>query len=279
VGHPSKIKKGGCALSSFFSYDFVFNNVPSNTYGLGIVNLDTGTSDGDAGAAVEIYEKQVYRKSRPYFFGRSYDTPLEFEMTIASENVIDGNDRSLIESWLLGAQNYYPLQILQEDLQDVYFNVIFTKSKNAYAGNMNFGMVLHARCDAPWAWKFPQTLIKNYTGDVIVDETFTFYNQSAENDYMYPVISVTTNAIGDSVSITNITDSNREFAFTGLDTGETLGIDNYRQIITSSVPGAYRLGDFNKKWFRLLKGANRITLNGGISNFTMTYQLAQKVGG
>ena len=54
-------------------------------------------------------------------------------------------------------------------------------------------------------------------------------------------------------------------------------MNNQKQIITSST-GLNRLGNFNKNWFRLVSGVNKLRIVGGLEASTMTYQNARKVG-
>jgi len=262
----------------FYGASFLFNNISAEEYDLRILNFDSGgNASSPAGSDIAIYQKYAYRKSKPYLFGTSQNIPLEFDLTIGSGTPISGELRNLIEDWLLGKKEYLPLQIVQDDLETIIFNVLFTKSSVKYVGNLDYGFVLHAQCDAPWGFEYPKTLTKTYSGSAIVNETFTFYNDSADADYLYPSIVFTTSGTGTGLSIINNTDNSREFAFAGISAGETVTIDNDKQIISSST-GLLRMSKFNKKFFRLLPKSNSLTMVGGITSFVMTYQFAKKVG-
>ena len=262
----------------FYGKSFSYNNISSEDYDLRILNFETGgLKDGPAGGDSAIYQKWIYRRSKPLFYGRTRNVPLEFDLTIGSENAISGDMRHLIESWLVGRNNYLPLQIAQSDIDGIIFNVIFTKSNNKYIGNLNYAMTLHAQCDAPWGFSYPQTLTKSYVGDEIYNETFYFYNDSADDDYLYPTISFTTSGIGTSFSLTNNTDNSRVFSFSDISAGETIDVDCSNQIISSDT-GLLRMDKFNRKFFRLLQGDNSLTLTGSVTNFEMTYQFAKEVG-
>jgi hypothetical protein len=263
----------------FYGLNFVFDGKASEDYGLSIANFESGGSkDSQAGSEATLHQKRVYRKPKPYFYGRTFDNPLEFELTIAAENPIAGYDRSVIESWLLGRSGYLPLMIIQEDIGNVIFNVIFTQASAKYAGNFNRGFTLHGICDAPWGYEYPKTLTKTYSGSAIVDETFTFYNASSDNDYLYPEISFTTSGIGTFFDLVNNTDNGRTFEFRSISPYETITVDNYKQIITTDKY-IMRIDKFNKKFFRLVQGMNSIRLVSAITNFTMTYSFAKKIGG
>ena len=264
----------------FYGSGFLFDDKSSLDYDLRILNFETGgLRDSPAGSESTIYQKWIYRKSKAYFYGRSQNIPLEFDLTIGSESAISGDMRNIIEDWLLGKNEYLPLQIAQDDIDGVIFNVIFTKSSAKYVGNLNYAFTLHAECDAPWGFSYPQTLVKSYPPDEIANETFDFYNESADSDYLYPELSFTTSGVGTSFALTNLTDdSTRIFSFTGISAGETITIDCDKQIIASST-GLLRMPNFSRKFFRLLQKNNSLNIVGGITEFTMTYSFAKKVGG
>lgn len=260
----------------------MYDSVPSETYDLRILDFETGESEGPAGGDSEIFEKYVYRKSRSYYYGRTQNTPLEFDLTIGSFDPISGIDRNLIEKWLLGKARYMPFQIMQDDISDVIFNVIFTSSTVKYIGNVQRALTLHGRCDAPWGFTYPKRVYYNFTGENPVNYDFNFYNESANNDYLYPTTEFQLNSIGTSFQLINYSDidssgSPRTFLFTGLQPNELVTINNDLQIVSSSS-GEYRLSNFNKKWFRLVPGLNKLNIQSGIGTFEMTYSFAKKVG-
>jgi phage-related protein len=266
-------------MSSFYARTFMYDGIPCEYYNdLRILNFDTsGVSDSDGGSGMTIQQKYIYRRSKPFYYGRTQDISLEFEVTVGSENNISSVDRARIESWLLGRMEYLPFQVQQDDLQNVVFYTLLTKSTNKYIGNLNYGLTLHAQCNAPWGFEYPKTLTKNYSGSAIVNEIFNFNNTSDDSDYNYPAISFTTSGVGSGITITNLQDSSRQFVFSGISSLETMTVDNDRQIISSST-GLLRLSNFNKKFLRLVPGKNTLTIAGGITNFSMTTTFARKVG-
>lgn len=269
----------------FYGSTFIFENIPSETYNLQILGFDEGgSSNSSAGSESTIYQTWLYRKPKPYFYGKTFETPLEFDLTIGSLDPITGFDRSLIERWLLGRQTYLPLQICQDDIADVTFNVIFTSAENVYVGNVQRGMILHAQCDAPYGFTEEKSLAYNFgeDGSIIQNFSFNFDNQSDDTGYLYPTITFKTNAIGNYITLTNNTDGGRVFEFggTGYDSispNETIVVNNYLQTIVSDS-GFNRLSSFNKKWFRLMDGLNSLTLQGGLYSFEMDYKFARKIG-
>ena len=216
----------------------------------------------------------LYRKSRVNYYGRSHNTQLTFPMTVGSFEPISADDINLIKGWLLGSSNFTKLQIVQDDMSGIYYNAIITKATDTHVGNMAYALNLNVVCDAPWAWQEQQTLNKNYGSGGVTSDSFSFYCDSVDQDYLYPTIQFTLNGIGTEFSLYNVTDKNRLFHFSGLLAGETITANCYDKILTSST-GLYRLSTFNKNWFRLLQGDNSLSLVGAISNFQMTYQFAK----
>jgi len=177
-----------------------------------------------------------------------------------------------------------PLQICQDDISNIYFNVIFKSAQNTFIGNVQQGITLSAQCDAPYGFTEEKTTSYSVDGDgLVTNTTFNFDNQSDDTDYLYPTLSFKTNDIGTTVALTNNTDESRKFEFGGdgydpISPNETLTVNNYLQTI-SSDSGLNRLSRFNKKWFRLLPGLNSLTLVGGLSSFSIQYEFAKKIGG
>lgn len=261
---------------SFYGSSFIFNNVPSEIYDLRILDFDVATpSDGIAGGNVSIKEEWLYRREVPYFYGRYYESSLEFDFTVGSFSPLDGATRNAIQTWLLGKNTYLPLRIVQDDIQDITFNVILTSITNKYIGNVNYALTLHAKCDRPWGLYYPPVFTKIYPGGLST-ETFNFINQSTYSGYNKPVLEFNMDATGGSFSLTNASDNNRQFIFTGLSPLESITVDNDKGIITSSA--GLRIDNFNKNFFRLVQGVNTITLAGNITDFSMTCIFPRGVG-
>ena len=265
---------------SFFGANFIFNEIPSENYGVQIISFErtSGTNKSSSGNTVIINQKWPYRRTSPYHFGNSQNTPLEFDFEIGANNFVSFIDISKISKWLLGQSTYKKFQIVQDDLGEVFWNIIFTNSETVFVGNKPVGMVLHAVCDAPWAHTFDQTFSYSFP---VVDAQgfdFTFFNSSDNNGYLYPTIEFTLNSLGSDFTLTNTTDDGREFIFTGLSASEGITVDNSLQTI-SSTTGLYRLSYFNKNWFRFCPGLNELHITSAISFVEFTYSFARTVGG
>ncbi len=265
-------------MGQFNGYDFTYNDIPSQTYGLYISNFgDSSVFNGVGSSDVTVYTQQVLRKAKVYYLGRSQSTPLQFNMTFNSDAPLLGMERAVISNWLFGKPSYKKLQILQDDLNGAWFNCFLTKPMPIYVGNINYGFTCTVVADSPFAYSPLKTTTRTYTGNNVVTDDIVLYNYSDDEDYLYPNITFSLNTVGNSFSITNADDANREFLFTSLSPNETVIINGDLQTITSST-GLHRLGNFNKKWLRLVPGKNALHVESGIGSFSITYYERVKIG-
>jgi len=262
---------------AFFGKEFIFDGVPSSKYNLYINSPNGGDFEIlPASSDVEIFTQRVYRRPRVYYYGTSQSPVLEFDLEVTSPEEITSVMSQSIQSWLFGKQEYAKLQIIQNDMQTIYFNCFLTSPQVIKSGRMIHGFSSKVICDSPFAWEFPKTFTRTYS-DPIVSEIYSFYNYSDDSEYMYPNMIITMNATGGDISIINSNDNSREFLIEELSPNEVITINNELGIMTSST-GLRRLSNFNKKWMRFVKGVNTLSIAGNIGSIAVTYQLARKVG-
>lgn len=260
---------------AFWGYTFIFDSIPSEMYNLFISSPDGGMVETNGSGDVQLLTQTVFRNPKPYLLGVQQAPVLSFDVMFTSPDELMVDDIRAIQSWLFGQQIYKKLQIVQYDMQDIYFNCFLTAPQIIRTGNLIKGISGTVVCDSPFAWLFPKKFsLTSFSG--ISDDTVVINNVSDNNYYEYPFIYVKMDGFGGSCTITNITDSSRVFELTGLSAGEEITIDNERNIIVSST-GLLRLGNFNKKWFRLLKGANTVNFHGNYETVEITYSPARKV--
>jgi hypothetical protein len=263
---------------AFYGAEVIYDGVPSSFYDLRIVSFETGgDTDSPAGSEMVIYEKRILRKPKAYFFGRSNNAPLTFDLTLASKNPIDAITRSAIQKLFLGREAYKDLYIVQDDLASIHFETIFTSATNKYIGNVQRAITLHGQCNSPYAYSFPRTITRTFEGNGLVNYDFTIYNDSDNNDYLYPTVEFTLNSVGKDFQIINHSDDDRTFLFSDLLPGETIVCDCDKQSIVSDT-SLLRLSAFNKKWFRLRPKENFLNIQSGIGTFTITYSELKSIG-
>jgi phage-related protein len=266
---------------SFYGKSFLYDSTPSELYGLYIANIDANAVNASMGSSsMDIYEKKIFRKATPYFYGSTPSPKLEFEFSAFAEQELDATQFELIQKWLFSSRTYKRFAIDQPDIQNIYFNAILNDPKIQRVGNFIQGFSCTVTCDSPFAYRYPQTTTYTYTSSV-VDSTEVYYNMSDDTgDYLYPTqLIITMNNTDGEVSITNLDDNNRIMSFTGVQPNEILTVSPLYQTIESST-GLKRMGNFNKKFLRLVPNKNRLRIQGNVESIVMINQwVAKKISG
>lgn len=265
---------------AFFGRSFIYDGVPSELYGLYIMDIDAdGINESMGNSSMEILEQKIYRKATPYFYGATPSPKLSFPFSAFSEQEIDASQFELIQKWLFSSRSYKRFQIDQVDLQNVYFDVIMNDPVIRRAGNIIQGFSCNVQCNSPFAYKFPETVTYTY-GSSTVNATEVFYNGSDDTgDYLYPNLVITMNNFDGDIFITNVTDNNRVFSFEDLSASEILTVNCGLQTIESSTD-LKRLSHCNKKFLRLVPGVNTLHIQGNVASIAMTTQfVAKKISG
>lgn len=260
---------------SFRARTFVFDGVPSETYGLFIISQDgAGVIQSSGSNSVNIYTQEIYRNPVPYFYGTQQSPVLTFQLCFASLTPLTALDQNNIFKWLFGHNQYKKLQIMQCDMENIYFNCILNNPTVTYVGNFAYSVSCEVTCDAPWGWEFEKT---EKFGPFVSEGTILFNNISDNNYYMFPMIEVKLSENSNRFTLKNTTD-NSEISFTDLLSEEIIYIDSQRNIIKSSE-GIYRIGNMKGIFPRFVPGINKIELTGGIKYIKITYKNARKVSG
>lgn len=256
---------------NYNALNFIFDGVPSERYGLFLCSVnETGKQTYDGGSNIKIHTSKTPLMDYNYLMGAEYEDTFEFKMTFGCSTPKDKFDISLINNWLIGHSQYKKLQILQDDMTNVYYNCILNDYKVVTFGNCAYAFECTVICDRPWALGN----IKTYTyglGNV------NHNNGSHTNRITLPKLTFTTIRPNASLSIVNLSNGNWETKFTGLSANETIVVDNQLQIITSSL-GLRRLGNFNKHWLELLPKMNKLSITGDVENIKIEYSEIRKVG-
>ena len=260
---------------AFYGRDFIFNDIPSEIYGLIISSADSNeTSNGSND--VQLRTQQLFRRPKPFFYGVTQTPTLEFKAEISTtEDNLSEEDSELIQRWLFGQQNYKKLQIVQPDMENFYFMCFLKNPQIKRAGNLIRGYTFDVVCDSPFAYAPAKTSSYITSG---ATRSYTLYNESEDNFYTYPTVTFTMLGGGGSVYIINSTDGSRVLRFNGLSTGEVLTINNDLQIITSST-GLRRLSSAASpiQFFRMVPGINNITISGNVGTTTINYTPSKRI--
>lgn len=253
---------------TFYATKFIYDGVPSDEYGLIISSSGGGESSSSGSNGVEIVTQEIFRRHTPYFYGVSPRPVMEFEVEISTtENEITAEEASQIQSWLFGSTNYKKLRIQQPDMEDYYYNCILNNPKVIKVGNIIRGFTCDVICDSPFAWGQEEIITISQS-----NRHHDIYNKSEYNDYTYPKLIINMNGSNGNFLLRNVTDNNREFSMTNLLAGETVTIDGDRQIVTATgSPNILDKINSPINFFRLLKGYNKVFVEGNFVDFDITY--------
>ena len=274
---------------AFFGRTFIFNDVPSETYGLYLGQSGSSGEDTNAaGTDVSLLTQKIYRRPVPLFYGAEQTPVLQFPISMYTINdELTAADFSDVSTWLFGQMGYKKLRIVQNDMQDIYFNCFLTAPQIVRIGNIIRMITATVVCDAPWGWGEPKIYTYSYNPNEYCPlDNIRIDNISDNNFYTYPTsLIIETNLFGGIITITNTEDNNRQSIwgnispfYISLSPNETVTMNCDLQTISSDL-SAYPLANFNKNFLRLVQGTNNLTVVGNIKGFTMTVPTAVKIGG
>ena len=166
-------------------------------------------------------------------------------------------DFERITLWLTGHQQYQWLTIEQPDLHHVRFRCLCKELTPIYNGWIPYAFEGQFVCDCPYAYGFPYSKTFNAGSSSPVE----FLNLSSTNEYYKPDLTI--KPAGGTFSITNTSDNNRVFEFTGLPPGITIQVNNNDGIIQCSNNSYNLYPMFNMNFFRCVQGPNYLKFSGG----------------
>lgn len=267
---------------AFFGYEFVFDGLPCSEYGLMVYDFGSNTQGDSSFKPGEIQEDRIAGRYDSLMYGLTQNQPLEYTLVFGAnmESVdaarnLDRFEVEAIAAWLIGHDTWKWLEISQSDMETFRYRCIITDLKMITYGNMPWAFSCNVTCDSPFAYTFPEVK----TVDVSGETDFVLYNRSTYNGFYRPQIVIETSAGGD-ISIVNTSDNDREFKFTGLQTGTPLSIsiDNQNQVITNNL--SMNLYDsFNKKFFRMVRGQNVLKINATSATIKFVCEFPVNIGG
>jgi phage-related protein len=125
---------------------------------------------------------------------------------------------------------------------------------------------MNLRTSAPYGFTKKEITVFNLTSltapQIIVLKNISNVMNPKYNDYIYePEIKVALSGGNTGFTLTNTTNANNIFGFTGLTANETITIYSDKSKIKSST-GQPRISNLiNKNWFKLVPGNNYISIN------------------
>lgn len=244
--------------ATYFTYDGVF----SGTYGLIMADFDDSAVVETPAFSPTLSTIKPVSVDRFFHNGVTYESAPTHQFSVISETEIPDFIRREILSWLIGRSRFKKLQIHQTDLQEYYYNCVFTDAEIIYVNGRCHGFRITANFDSQYAYG-EET---KWTGGAGT-HTITLENKSDIKDgYVYPIVEFT----GGSIDIVNSTDdAQRHFMFSGLNSDEIVTVDNEMKHISSNAGGTKLENFTSKKWLRLRPGYNTLTVVAS-GKFTIT---------
>jgi len=240
--------------------NFMFDGISSQDMGLFIINIDSPKPDPFI-PAQNIIEEKRSKNHIPFFIGVEKQ-PLEFEITCSLlEGAFTPEKRMELSKWL--CKEYY-CDYISEDNPNLIYEVIMTNQADLTTfSNLQGYFTIQFRASSPWGYS-PTYLETFDLSEITVPTTITINNLSNCVKYLYPEIEFTLSDTNTGISLSNLSNGGETFTFTNLTVNEKVYINNDRKQIISDL-GLYRLGNFNRKWFRLIYGVNQIQVTGKCS--------------
>ena len=254
---------------------FTYNGKSSEPYGLRFLIMNT-EENKEIGGVLEYTTFKNNKAPNTIIQDTNYNSVFEIEVEMISEHKLDDNIDE-IYAWLLNQPNFRKLYIDNND--DFYYNCVFTSasyiSESTSEGYGIYGIKATMKCDSTFMWKEVEY---TYTSAELLN-IVTHENISNVREYTYPTLIIKTGSTGGNITVQNVSDNNRLTTFTGTLANDTITLSYYPALVGSYLNDNDELvyESFNKKFFRLLQGTNKIGIVGNISEITLKYKIGRLV--
>lgn len=262
---------------TFYAKNFVYDGIPASEYGLKI-SSSSDDEFSNSGAGVELITQEIHRKPKSYLLGVKETPSLEIPIKINVEKELTAGESSAVSRWLFGQNNYKKLQIVQPDMENIYFNCVFTSPSVLRVGNIIRGYSATIKCDSPFAWAYEEREYFSSPHYYSYENMF-INNKSDSSDYYYPILEIKTNVFGGKIELENKSDNSRIFGMSKLEPEDTIIVDNNLQKAYSLKTNKNlieNMKDYNYKWFRYVQNNNNILLKGSVSSITFVHNFPKK---
>lgn len=236
---------------------FIYNNIKSEDMNLWNVNINSGLLEEQLLGNRIILETTIRGKNSPYFKEIQWE-PLTIPVTFSFKDSFSNDDLAKL-MYIFTPEYYKPLQF-SNDLNKIYYAIPIDANTLTHNAVQNGFLTLNFRCKYPWAMSSIYERIYDCTSAEETNIKFT------NNGYMKLLpqlyIEVADDNIAGNVSIFNLSNANKEFAFTNLNPGETVFIDNDTGLITTDQINAFRYDNHNNVFLELYRGVSNLKVVG-----------------
>lgn len=280
--------KGVNNISVFSGYEFVYNNISSGKFGLSIAYLEgTIPQNNMLSPPVKPILRKLPNRSKVYLCGTEVEDNGVFSFKLSfmrpQGNPIKSDERDMISNWLFSNHTFKPLKIIQDDMNSVYYNCFFTNVEYLFLGDDIYGFETEVVCDAPYAWKNPQTaeIINTPTANGVYQNRteLQVYNLSSDHNLLMPkLLEIDLADNNNYVKVTNISNNNEFFELKDLVVGDKIRIDDTYCIECVTRPNTIIVDNFFGEFLKLKNGINKIQVDGAIKRIKIKYQSGRKIG-
>ena len=256
---------------------FNYNNQSSAIWGLFFAQVELTPDRRRMGGPA--YSTQYNRLSHHHFLQQdTWEEPRAFDVEIVSDRVLSDAEVGEVYAWRFHEKAVRKREPLSDEDDGVYLNCVFHAVEEIEGGvNGKYGAVgfkATLLCDAPWGWEDGEAVYEAAE----IGTQMAFENPSVYKGYLYPEVILQTGTQGGSVMLQNVTDQNRQTAFTGLNaTPHTITLRPETLEVRSTLSTEPIYNSFNKNFFRLLPGLNRFAATGDIQKLTFQYRIARLI--
>lgn len=263
----------------FSGYDFVFDGKSSISENLKMLYTESSAFESVQGIPEKEYVTfKTTGSSKWNVVGIKHTEPLKLDIQIMFHG--DGEEKyrkinpklernliSKITHWLFDKTGYRKLQILSDDLRDLYFMCVFESPEYLLDGGDIIGFKFTAVCDTTGAYE-DKRISKSCNGS-------TRFSFQCLHDSIYEIFPVYEIKLNSDVTI----DVNgKAIKLKSLTAGSTITIDTEKLIVTSSVGDNLYVGNrFNLAFPTFTYGKNTIIVTGDCE-LEIKYSLIREVG-
>jgi hypothetical protein len=254
----------------------IFDGTSSELYDVMCVKIGgtSGETTASAGCETESSLENAKRNNKFYIIDQSYSVPMSFTFQLINTDgsrITTEKERTL-KRWLCHRGVFKWFQIDNEGYENIWYKVNISNPKLIDISGV-VGMEFTATTDSSFGYSPILTKKFAITTD---NKTVGFFITNDEDDYIYPIVTITMNETG-NLQMTNSTEvENRNLTINNVTDGEVITIDSGLPDISSSIShDVYQ--DFNKHWLRFVDGKNSLTFNLNCTG-TIQYREPRKVG-
>lgn len=259
--------------------DFKYNGRMGSDFLLQMCFIGGKKKDEDQLTGIDRSPVTTHISSQSFVFdyGAEEGDPLEFQTTLwkfyddESHHRFSREEQRDILFWLTSDSKLHWLDIYGDDVDEFCYLCRPTEVTKRVAGGEVIGFDI--------TWTTNSTL--SYSKEIVKEFTLDGENQEIEiyidsdTEYLYPKIELT--PIRSNITMTNITDGNRESKFTEITPADPIHFDCVNKKV-SSASGILFSEKFNWKFFRFLPRVKNVIRFSDPCSVKFVYRLGRKVG-